>query len=575
MNGLISKLLENYDRTDQELLLKAKFLMILTLVVITALIIILVYTCYTFGVNSVTVLTELVGFAIILSALLFLVKGKYVPAVHILFATGFSVAWILMFIEPVSSLLIKIDTIVFIIGLISALPLMFFKTRRPMVVYFIFNYAVFICFNYHLAVSADLAVREHVDYFLDNSIVMIFVFLVSYILFTINYRVLSSLRRLRAFLSSIINSMPSVIIGINKEYEIVMWNNEASHMTGISRDHVLKKNIFDVLPQLLDFKAQIQAGIDTDRVSIEHKITLHCKGQDPIIDMTVYPLPRDDTDGAVIIRIDDISERLQMERVVVQSEKMHSIGGLAAGMAHELNNPLAGMIQSAQVVNNRLSQNFPANDKAAAELGFTMKQIKQFMDKRGIFEQLNNINLAGKRAAKIVGNMLSFARKTDSVMQENNLIELIDDAVELAASDYDLNRNYDFKKVRIEKKYAPDSRAMLKCEKSKIQQVLLNILKNASEAMGMNNCPHPQVSLNVFKETRFVCMEIEDNGPGIDEETRKRIFDPFFTTKSVGNGTGLGLFVSYFIIVEDHDGVMEVESIPGKGTKFIIRLPSL
>lgn len=288
------------------------------------------------------------------------------------------------------------------------------------------------------------------------------------------------------------------------------------------------------------------------------------------MDITIYPLSHEESGGAVI-RIDDISERLQMEEVIVQSEKMLSVGGLAAGMAHELNNPLAGMIQSAQLISNRLTQNLPANVKAARDVDATMEDIRRFMEKRGVLSQLNNIHHAGKRAAQIVNNMLSFARKSDALKEGTNINELIENALALAKNDYN------FKTIDIIKNYDLDFSASAQCEKSKIHQVIFNILKNAAEAFttGDKNSPDPKITINLFEDSEFVCFEIEDNGPGMDEHTRKRVFEPFFTTKSIGKGTGLGLSVSYFIIVEDHEGKMTVESTQGKGTKFVICLPKL
>ncbi len=113
------------------------------------------------------------------------------------------------------------------------------------------------------------------------------------------------------------------------------------------------------------------------------------------------------------------------------------------------------------------------------------------------------------------------------------------------------------------------------CEGPEIQQVLLIFLRNGAEAMQEGGVEKPTFTVRTRHETEGdrACIEIEDNGPGIDETTRKRIFEPFFTTKKVGVGTGLGLSVSYFIIAENHAGEMSVESDPGKGARFIIRLP--
>jgi signal transduction histidine kinase len=159
-------------------------------------------------------------------------------------------------------------------------------------------------------------------------------------------------------------------------------------------------------------------------------------------------------------------------------------------------------------------------------------------------------------------------------MSDFGLEELLDKTAELAATDYDLKKQYDFKKIEIQREYAGNLPAV-PCEGAKIQQVLLNILRNGAQAMQAAGVQSPRFIFRTgFDDERnMAIVEIEDNGPGMDDETRKRVFEPFFTTKPAGVGTGLGLSVSYFIITENHDGEMEVESRPGTGAKFIIRLP--
>ena len=150
----------------------------------------------------------------------------------------------------------------------------------------------------------------------------------------------------------------------------------------------------------------------------------------------------------------------------------------------------------------------------------------------------------------------------------------MDQTVELAQTDYDMTKRYDFKHIEIVRKY-DETISPVPCEGSKIQQVFLNILKNGAEAMALakDGRPRPMFILRVKAGDSWVRVEIEDNGPGMDEKTRRRIFEPFFTTKPVGEGTGLGLSVSYFIITENHGGKMTVKTTDGGGTRFVIRLP--
>ncbi len=275
----------------------------------------------------------------------------------------------------------------------------------------------------------------------------------------------------------------------------------------------------------------------------------------------------------------DITDRKKMQEAMIQSEKMLSVGGLAAGMAHEINNPLAGMMQSASVLSYRLTDiELPANLNAAKESGIDMVALKRFMEMRNIPRMLDAINISGQRISKIVENMLSFSRKGEEFISTLDVEVLLDDALELASTDYNLKKHYDFKDIVVTKEYA-ENLPFAPCEGSKIQQVFMNILRNGAQAMheyGTQDKMRPPrffLRLVYEKDTDFIRIEIEDNGPGMDEATRKRVFEPFFTTKPVGDGTGLGLSVSYFIITENHGGTLEVNSVPGQGTNFIIRLP--
>jgi PAS domain S-box-containing protein len=272
----------------------------------------------------------------------------------------------------------------------------------------------------------------------------------------------------------------------------------------------------------------------------------------------------------------DVTERRKTKEIMIHNEKIISLGGLAAGMAHEINNPLAGMIQNAQVLYNRLNKSLPTNEKIAIEVGTTMAAINAYMEKRGIIRQLESINTEGMRAAQIVRNMLNFVRKSNSVKQKHYLDDVIKKTLVLAENDYDLKKRYDFRQINVLQEYEPDLPGVF-CEESTIQQVIFNILKNAAEALSERHQAqnNPMLTIRLLKDDNMVRIDIEDNGPGIDEITRKRIFEPFFTTKNVDKGTGLGLSVSYYIIVENHNGEMFVESIEGQGTTFTIKLPAI
>ncbi len=385
-----------------------------------------------------------------------------------------------------------------------------------------------------------------------------------------------ALKKAENYLANIVDSMPSALIGIDTDGKVTQWNNEAERVSGLTPALALGRQLEEAFPRLSIELERVRIAMKTREVQIDPKKSYSENGEIHYEDVTIYPLVANGIEGAVI-RVDDITEKVQIEELMLQSEKMLSVGGLAAGMAHEINNPLAGIMQTASVMSNRLtSTSISANQRAAEEIGITMADIHAFMEARGIPRMLNAINESGQRVAEIVDNMLSFARRSDSAKTTVDLAQLLDRTLELASTDYDLKKEYDFKTIKIIREYE-DGLPYIPCEASKIQQVFLNILRNGAQAM--YDVPkkeyEPQFTLRMLHEkaSKMLRIEIEDNGAGIDEETQKRIFEPFFTTKAVGEGTGLGLSVSFFIISENHKGILEVVSELGQGANFIIRLP--
>jgi PAS domain S-box-containing protein len=323
-------------------------------------------------------------------------------------------------------------------------------------------------------------------------------------------------------------------------------------------------------------QAAVQAHLDgtSDRLKMEHR--LRCKDGSYKWILSSGMIMSRTADGSPLRMIGthiDISERVHMQEVMIQTEKMLSLGGLAAGMAHEINNPLGGILQGAQVVIRRFDAAKKANQDAAQKAGCSMESINAYLVARDILPLLEGVREAGARAAKTVANMLEFSRKTDSGQEPVDLNRLLDKAVELCANDYDLKKQYDFRKINIERQYDAEL-GLVPCSPTQIEQVVLNLLRNAAQAMAnLEPGEVRRITLSTHKEDETVRIDIEDTGPGMHEDVRKHIFEPFFTTKGQGVGTGLGLSVSYFIITQNHGGTIQVTSAPGHGAKFTIHLP--
>ncbi len=380
------------------------------------------------------------------------------------------------------------------------------------------------------------------------------------------------LRQTRNYLDNILNAMPSILVGVDAGGRVTHWTKRARQATGATLDQVHGRRLEEVLPQLAPYLDKVQEAMHARQPRVIEKVETHSDGERHYADVLVFPLAADGVEGAVI-RVDDITERVRVQALMVQTEKMLMVGGLAAGMAHEINNPLGAITQAAQNIERRLSPDLPANAAAAAAMGVSLDLIRGYLDKRGIQAFVADIREAGGRAARIVSNMLQFSRRSESKSVPTELPGLLDHAVELADNDYDLKKTYDFRHIEIVSDYDP-SLPPVPLIATEIEQVILNLLKNAAHAMVGRTSPEPpRITLSSRREGESAVIQVTDNGCGMDERVQQHVFEPFFTTKEVGVGTGLGLSVSYMIITNNHKGTIEVDSAPERGTTFSIRLP--
>ncbi len=409
-------------------------------------------------------------------------------------------------------------------------------------------------------------------------------FLIANLMSQIAYRNLQQkqaaeeMQRLRNLLDRIVRSMPSQIIGIDREGRVMLWNPESERFTGIAAADAVGRRLAEILPFCSEERKKIEIAIRENKTCGLERLMWEKKGEKCFFDVIVYPLASDGAEGSVV-RIDDITKKIRMEEMIIQSEKMISVGGLAAGMAHEINNPLGGILQGVQNIQRRISPLLSANTETANACGTDLNTIRSYLERRHIFQFLEGIRKSGERAAKIVDNMLRFSRGSGSLMSPENLAELVDKTVDLASHDYDLAKKYDFRNIEVIREIDPQLPEVM-CMATEIEQVVLNLLRNAAQAMFPQRfqkeesvCVPPRIILRLYRKEDAAIMEVEDSGPGMDENTQRRVFEPFFTTKPAECGTGLGLSISYFIITNNHKGAMRVESEPGKGTKFIVSLP--
>ena len=375
------------------------------------------------------------------------------------------------------------------------------------------------------------------------------------------------------YLNNIIDSMPSALIALDDQLYVTQWNQEASALSGTPLDAALNQPVFLAFPPLKPFLPQLKRAAEKHQVEKVERVTWQ-RGDEPHhYALTFYPLMGTSGRGAVI-RIDDITQRLSLEEMMVQSEKMLSVGGLAAGMAHEINNPLGAILHNVQNIRRRLSAELARNQEQAVAVGIALDDVNAYLLAREIPQLLDGIQQAGSRAAKIVSHMLAFSRRSNRQLAPCQLPQLIEQAVEIAGNDFDLTESFDFKGLSIARDFDPQLEPV-PATANELEQVILNLLKNAAQAIHLREDDHEpgRITLRTRRNPPWAEIQIEDNGVGMPESVRKRIFEPFFTTKEVGQGTGLGLSVSYFIVTNNHKGQLEVHSSLGQGTCFTLRLP--
>ncbi|RDH45400.1 HAMP domain-containing sensor histidine kinase [Zooshikella ganghwensis] len=385
---------------------------------------------------------------------------------------------------------------------------------------------------------------------------------------------------LKKYLSDIIDSMPSALIAIEQSQHIQQWNKQASTLFGITESDACGKSVYGVITCLKKHQDTISKALALNQAQTIEKVAIKHPSQEVhYFDIVVYPLTysasaNNSSKKGAVIRLDDITQRLFIEEAIVQNEKMISVGGLAAGMAHEINNPLGGIVHNAQNIQRRLSPSLIKNQELAARLHIDIQSLNQYLEERGISRFLNNIQDAGQRASKIVNNMLQFSRRSNRVLQPTQLNTLITRTLEIAHSDLAIKQSIELNTIKIRTYFDP-LLDKVPCISNEIEQVLLNLIKNAAYAIHQRSSPLTEGLINIKTERKEqqALIIVEDNGVGMTADVRTRIFEPFFTTKEVGSGTGLGLSVSYFIITNNHKGQMQVRSTPTEGTRFTISLP--
>lgn len=377
----------------------------------------------------------------------------------------------------------------------------------------------------------------------------------------------SQLTKTQGRLTGMINVMPSILIGVTVNGVINDWNKKAEDMTGVKAQDAIGNPLHKVYPLFSRHLNLVETAIRTNVAQKKNKIVENFKDGDKYFDVVIYPVVNDSYSGAVLL-INDITTQVKLEEVMAHSEKMNSVGALASDVAQKISTPLKNIQSESLLMLKDLDLD---KNQDVKSLNLNEYDIKQFLNRIKVQEHLGKINDASQSANEIVNNLLEFTGKVQGVKSLTSLVDVVEDALNVCPMKFKLPNSSSEKEVKVVKNYQEELPHIF-CYPQEIERVIIHILKNAVDSL--KEVEHePVITINCLVVKKQISLSISDNGCGMDESTRKRIFEPFYSTKPFGEGDGMGLAVSYGIIVENHFGSLTVESQKGAGTTFTVKLP--
>ncbi len=374
-------------------------------------------------------------------------------------------------------------------------------------------------------------------------------------------------------LQDLLDNIPAAILVTDDELSFEHLNAKVETILGIPRSELRGRLFLDLLLQT-GFSSETGISDSSQLEGYEAEVLYKHPQRDAKVplSLTISALrnPDGDFQGYILV-FSDIQKRKDLERQLLQSQKMESVGQLTAGLAHELNTPIQYVRDNTVFIRDQFRAISPLLNylKEASEVPDVFKAKLEGVDLPFLADEiplaLDQTLEGAESVAKIVRSMKVFAHPGNESRTEVNLNEAIETVVTISKNEWKYCAEMDLK--------LNPQLPSINCMPQEINQALLNIVVNAAHAIQEKSKDRGRISITTRAEDRWVEIKISDTGTGIKEENRNKIYDPFFTTKEVGKGTGQGLTFVYDVIINKHKGKIDLETELGVGTTFTIRLP--
>lgn len=364
------------------------------------------------------------------------------------------------------------------------------------------------------------------------------------------------LKRSETYIKNILESMPLMLVGVNEDGIISQWNRKAEEITGIVASRALGTNLWQTYPAITISQQQVGQALEHNKpITIKHSQ----RGRYHF-DIIIYPL-REWDEMSVVILIEDVTQRVLTENMLIHRDKMSSMGEFSATMALDINTPLQAILGDVKTIHDFLDTQAKVNSDP--EVAEHINQLNSL---------LNDASEKGRHACTVIDNLLDFSRTQSGQKHKASVVTIMDNTLELAQNLIAIPDHLTFRDIAITRDYENDL-PQIYCYPAELQQVFLSLFRHSCHALSKRPSPRePRINIQIMECYENLWIKIQHNGLGLTLDEQKFIFEPFFNNPTDLDDPSKRLSFPYFIITEQHKGQMAVTSDIAVGTTFHMQI---